>query len=79
MAAWARWGFPHSFTEEELKKMEQEKDEWPEGSNLEICDVKFGGLHKKREFYTRKDEDYSESFISALNYVLGVGKEWVME
>jgi hypothetical protein len=60
MAAWARWGFPHSFTEEELKKQELEKDEWPQGSNLEVCDVKFGTLHEKRERYTEKGETYSE-------------------
>jgi hypothetical protein len=61
MAAWARWGFPYVFSEEELGEREAEKDSWPEGSYLEVCEVKFGGLHKKRDAYARKDETYSES------------------
>jgi hypothetical protein len=58
MVAWARWGFPYKFSEEELKEKEEEEDSWPEGSNLEVCDAKFGGLHKKREGYVEKDETY---------------------
>ena len=70
MAAWARWGFPHSFTEEELKKRELEKDEWPQGSNLEVCDGKFGALVDMRERYTVKGETYSEYLFVVLDFGL---------
>jgi hypothetical protein len=73
MAAWARWGFPYVFSEEELRMQHEEKDEWPEGSNLEVCDVKFGGLHEKRERHTRRGEDYSEFSLYVL-FHLGFGR-----
>ena len=74
MAAWARWGFPYSSGEEELKEEKEEgkgdfdKSEWPEGANIEVCEAKFGGLSKKRDGYIIKDETYGES-ISNLRWV----------
>jgi hypothetical protein len=61
IAAWARWGFPHAYTEEEKAKKEKEKqeierrteegtyEEWPRGANLEVCDAKFGALERIRD------------------------------
>lgn len=60
IAAWARWHFPYSFSDEEQAERAQEKlenerkkqqgsfSEWPEGSNLEVCEKKFGFLSRMR-------------------------------
>ena len=63
MAAWARWGFPHELEHgvEREKEKDFDKDEWPQGCNLEVCEMKFGGLHRKRDFYCKKEETYCES------------------
>ncbi|KAG0650034.1 hypothetical protein D0Z07_3877 [Hyphodiscus hymeniophilus] len=67
MAAWARWGFPHEKNEvkgegegqdEKEEEKDFNKDEWPVGANLEVCEVKFGGLHRKREKYCKKEDTY---------------------
>jgi hypothetical protein len=60
IVAWARWGFPYSFSEEERVERGREKEEkerkkregtyseWPAGSNLEVCEGKFGALDRIR-------------------------------
>lgn len=73
VAAFLRWTFPHVLTEEEQEKRKREKEEkqkvraetgydpsWPKGSNLELCDEKFGGLNKLQEKYVDRKEMYSE-------------------
>jgi len=65
MVAWARWGFPHVFTVDELAEKErqrkevEEEGEWPEGANLEVCAAKFGGLETKRDKWIEEAETYS--------------------
>lgn len=69
MAAWARWIFPHTFSEEEKLEREREKakgksSEWPQGANLEVCDAKFGGLERLKDKYVDPTDTYGESACS---------------
>ena len=63
LAAWARWGFPHKFTEEEKAARSAEKKanssyDWPEGTNLDIADIKFGALDRIRDQNVDYENDY---------------------
>lgn len=72
IAAWARWGFPHTFTEKEKAEKEREKrenerrklegtyEEWPWGSNLEVCDAKFGALERLRNQNVDQENTYGQ-------------------
>lgn len=68
IAAWGRWQFPYTFSEEEKAERESEKErkkkegvsDWPEGANLEVCDVKFGGLERMRNQYVDWENDYGK-------------------
>jgi hypothetical protein len=71
VAAWARWGYPFTLTEEEkaVRDAEKAQDEaekasgvatrFPLGSNEEACVEFFGALDVMREKYMKWDEDYS--------------------
>lgn len=73
LAGFARWHFPHTFTEEQKLELEREKEEverkekeatfsaWPEGANLELCDIKFGTLDRKRKEQVDFENAYGRS------------------
>jgi len=70
IAAWSRWGFPHALNEEEKaekdrkkerEKLEGKKSEWPEGANLELCDLKFGALDRMRNQNVDWENTYGET------------------
>lgn len=78
VVAFLRWAFPYTFTEEEKAERPKEKAEkkklreelgydptWPKGANLEICDLKFGGLDAFKEKYV----DEKETYGMALTYM----------
>jgi hypothetical protein len=83
MAAWARWSFPYTFSDEQKleRKRENEQKErekaqggdpdWPPGSNLEICHAKFGALKRLREKYVQEDDMYGE-FACSEDYLVGI-------
>jgi len=65
IVAWARWGFPHVLDAAEKERRRAEKEladaagsAWPRGANLEICDLKFGGIHAARERNVDWERDY---------------------
>jgi len=69
--AFARWSFPHVFSEVEKKVREEEKkererkkegvdDKWPKGANLEVCDLKFGPIDSCREKTINEEETYGK-------------------
>jgi hypothetical protein len=71
VAAWSRWGYPFTLTEEEqaVRDAEKVQDEaekangvttsFPVGSNEEACKEYFGTLNIMREKYMKWDQDYS--------------------
>ena len=64
MAAWARWGFPDGKKEEDAEKEKDfDPNEWPEGANLDVCEIKFGGLHRRRDELCKGGETYSETLF----------------
>ena len=71
IAAFARWKFPHvAATEEkeELEKSEEEKkSEWPVGTNIALCEEKFGMLDVWREQFVVDTESIYGSFGSVYN------------
>lgn len=52
--------------EQEKKEMERRKREtgndgkWPEGADLEVCELKFGPLNRRRERVIDEDDTYGE-------------------
>ena len=65
IVAWVRWGYPHVLSAEEKARRKEEKEReekaggpWPRGANLEICEVKFGGIYGARERNVKWDSDY---------------------
>lgn len=71
IAAWARWHFPYTFSWEEKAEKEREKEErkkrgvleggeWPVGANLEVCEMKFGALHRIRHELVDFENAYGE-------------------
>lgn len=70
IGAWARWYFPYKFSDEEkaqIEREEQEKEkaraegtlqEWPLGSNLEVCDFKFAELDRLTKKYVDPENMY---------------------
>lgn len=69
LVAFARWQFPHVKKPEEKKeeekteeeKKEEQKSEWPRGTNVALCDEKFGGLDRWRETYVDPESTYGNS------------------
>ncbi|TVY85359.1 hypothetical protein LSUE1_G000304 [Lachnellula suecica] len=69
-AAFARWAFPYTPSEEKRRvKAEEEKEterlkeqgidtRWPNGANLEVCDLKFGPLDSCREKTINEEETF---------------------
>lgn len=65
IAAWARWQFPHVLSDEEKARRKEEKEReekaggpWPQGANLEVCALKFGGIYEARERNVDLGQDY---------------------
>ena len=66
IAAFMRWGFPHTKAiappSEAAKTPEQKKQEsdaaWPPGTNISLCDAKFGTLDSWRDTYVDDAETY---------------------
>lgn len=81
MAAWVRWGFPHTFTEVEKAERQTEKEQkerekkegrsdYPEGAIVEVCDAKFGSLEKIRDM----NVDYENTYGECLSLYLDLWK-----
>jgi hypothetical protein len=72
IAAWARWQYPYKFSEEEKVERERERQqkenerakgtlqEWPLGSNVEVCDFKFGQLYYLMHKHVDPEDMYGE-------------------
>lgn len=72
LAAFARWHYPYKFNEEEKAEREREKQqkekkradgtlqEWPLGSNMEVCDLKFRELDRLMEKYVDPEDMYGK-------------------
>lgn len=47
--------------EKEREKLEGKRSEWPEGANLEVCDLKFGALDRIRNRNVDWENTYGET------------------
>jgi hypothetical protein len=67
IVAWARWGFPYTLSDDDLKASEaagQQQQAWPLGSSVELCEAMFGGWDRMREVYLKKDDMYGTVYLS---------------
>ncbi|KAH8808234.1 acyl-CoA N-acyltransferase [Xylogone sp. PMI_703] len=73
LVAWTRWAFPHVFSEQEKEERRREAEQkaalpsnerWPEGSNYEACELKFGGLDVYRQKYVDGENMYHIHFLA---------------
>jgi hypothetical protein len=81
LTAFARWHYPYQFNEEEKAERERERQqkekeradgtlqEWPLGSNMEVCDLKFGKLDRFMEKYVDPKDMYGECVHQSLEVI----------